>query len=444
MFDSLKDRFNKVLHRIRGVGRITKEDMESTLKSIKDLLIDSDVSLPVIENFIDKIAKQASERTLLKTISPGETVTKIIHKELVDILGKNQSKLNLKISPAVFLIVGLQGSGKTTTSSKLAYWLKRRYKKSVMLTSVDIYRPAAIKQLELLSSKVSARYFHPGEKDHPVEIAKNAFHAAKKSRCDVLIIDTAGRTYVDKNMMEEIKDISKVTRTAERLLVVDGMTGQNAANIAAAFDNALGITGTILTKMDGDSKGGAAISIKSVTGKSIKFIGTGENMEDLENFCPKITAARILDIPDTDSFIEALKEPFCEKSLDSRFKAKDINFNDYLKQINNVNGPAGIKTILKNMPGISKIPGLKNFVSSDNLSNEKDFAEISSIIQNMTEEERNKPEIIDKSRKERIARDSGSSVNEINRLLKQFFRAKKLLQKVKGNNNLKNIVDLIK
>jgi len=436
MFSHLSERLNKVIKNLTGQGRLTENNIEDTLRDIRVALLEADVALPVAIEFINQIKPKALGKEVLSSVSPGQMLIKLVHDELISVMGETNSELDLKTEPpAVILMAGLQGSGKTTTVAKLAKWLKAQ-NKSVLVTSADIYRPAAIEQLRTLATQLEIEFYPSDASQKPVDIAQSAIIAAKNKVIDVVIIDTAGRLHIDGDMMEEIKALHAAINPIETLFVVDSMTGQDAANTAKAFNDALPLTGIILTKTDGDARGGAALSIRHITGKPIKFIGVGEKIEALEPFYPDRIASRILGMGDVISLVEEAErkldksqaEKLVKKVKKGRFDLED--FRDQLKQIHNMGGIMGI---MNKLPGVNNLPQhVKEQV------NDKKLVEIEAIINSMTRKERRFPDNIRNSNKRRIALGSGTSVQAINQLLKQFLQMQKMMKKMsKGGGIMK-------
>ncbi len=429
-FNHLSERLNKVIKNLTGQGRLTEANIEETLRDIRIALLEADVALPVAKKFIDDVKVKALGKEVIESVKPGEMLIKLVHDELVIVMGEFNETLNLKTqAPAIILMAGLQGSGKTTTVAKLARWLKETQKKSVMVASVDIYRPAAIDQLATLAQSVGVEFFPSDASQNPIHIASAAIQAAKNKVIDVLILDTAGRLHIDEEMMTEIKRLHAAIHPVETLFVVDSMTGQDAANTAKAFNDALPLTGVILTKTDGDARGGAALSIRQITGKPIKFMGIGEKIDALEPFYPDRIASRILGMGDILSLVEQ-----AERNLDKRKAEKLVkkikkgktfdleDFRDQLKQIHQMGGVAGI---MNKLPGVNQLPQhLKDQFQ------EKKIVEIEAIINSMTSKERRFPHLIKNSHKRRIAGGSGTSVQAVNQLLNQFAQMQKMMKKM--------------
>jgi signal recognition particle subunit SRP54 len=437
MFTQLSERLNKVIKNLTGQGRLTESNIEETLRDIRIALLEADVALPVAKTFIEQVKVKALGSDVLQSLSPGQVLIKIVHDELVHTMGEVNTELNLKTTPpAIILMAGLQGSGKTTTTAKLAKLLKEKENKSVMVTSADVYRPAAIEQLQTLATKLDIP-FHPSDASQkPIDIVKSAVTAAKNKVVDVLIIDTAGRLHIDDAMMDEIKALHAAVDPIETLFVVDSMTGQDAANTAKAFHDALPLTGVILTKADGDARGGAALSIRQITGKPIKFIGVGEKIDALEPFYPERIASRILGMGDIVSLVEEaernLDKSKAEKLVKKVSKGR-FDLNDFLDQLKQIKNMGGIMGIMNKLPGMNNLPqNVKDQV------NDKKFVQIEAIICSMTAKERRFPDNIRNSQKLRIAKGSGTSVQAINQLLKQFLQMQKMMKKMsKGGGMMK-------
>ena len=430
MFDSLTDRLGNVLNQVRGRGRLTESNIQDTLREVRMALLEADVALPVVRQFVDRIRAKATGEEVLKSLTPGQMLVKIVNDELVSLMGEANEDLDLAAQPpAVILMAGLQGSGKTTSAAKLARLLMERRKKSVMLVSCDVYRPAAIKQLETLAGEVGAA-FHPSAADqNPVKIAKGALDQARKQFKDVLIVDTAGRLHVDERMMDEIQNLHKALNPVETLFVVDAMTGQDAANTAQAFHEALPLTGVVLTKADGDARGGAALSIREITGKPIKFIGVGEKTTALEPFHPERIASRILGMGDVLSLVEEVEQKIdrdkAAKLATKLKKGKGFDLEDFRDQMQQMSQMGGVAGLMDKLPGMSEVPQhLKDQV------NDREIRRTIAMVNSMTPQERRFPAIIKGSRKKRIAIGSGTQVQDINRMLKQFAQMQKMMKKV--------------
>ncbi|MFV0476616.1 MAG: signal recognition particle protein [Parahaliea sp.] len=432
MFQSLSDRLSNSLRNITGKAKLNDENIQETLREVRMALLEADVALSVVKQFVERVKERALGQEVMSSLSPGQAFLKIVQNELEEVMGSANEGLNLSVQPpAIILMAGLQGAGKTTSVAKLARLLKERDKKSVTVVSADIYRPAAIKQLQTLAQEVGVDFFPSEASQKPVDIALAALDHAKVRFSDVLIVDTAGRLSVDEAMMKEIADLNRVLKPAETLFVVDAMTGQDAANTAKAFGEALPLTGVILTKVDADSRGGAALSVRTVTGKPIKFLGVGEKTAALDPFHPDRLASRILGMGDVLSLIEEAEQKVDRKKAEKlarkvkkgqRFDLED--FRDQLQQMNNM---GGITSMLDKLPGMGNISQL----AQQNLDM-KMFARMEAMINSMTPVERRKPELISGSRKRRITQGSGTQVQDLNRLLKQHKQMQKMMKKMKG------------
>lgn len=431
MFDNLTDRLSRTLRNISGRGRLTDDNIKETLREVRMALLEADVALPVVREFIQSVKESAVGQDVNKSLTPGQEFVKIVQNELIKAMGEENSALNLAVQPpAVILMAGLQGAGKTTTVAKLGKLLKEKQKKKVLVVSADIYRPAAIKQLETLTQTVGIDFFPSTASEKPVEIATNALQHAKLKFYDVLIIDTAGRLHVDEAMMEEIQAIHRTINPIETLFIVDAMTGQDAASTAKSFNETLPLTGIILTKIDGDARGGAALSIRHITGKPIKFLGIGEKIDGLEPFYPDRIASRILGMGDVLSLIEEIESKVdrekAEKLAHKLKKGNSFDLNDFLEQLKQMKNMGGMASMLSKMPGISQVPDAVKSQMDD-----KVLVRMEAIISSMTTKERQKPEIIKGSRKRRIAAGSGTQVQDVNRLLKQFDDMQRMMKKMK-------------
>lgn len=439
-FSHLSERLSKVIKNLTGQGRLSEENIEATLRDIRIALLEADVALPVAIEFIDHIKKKALGKEVLESLSPGQVLIKLVHDELVTIMGEANEELNLKAQPpAVILMAGLQGSGKTTTAAKLARWLKQTQKKSVLLASADIYRPAAIDQLQTLASVVEAEFFPSTTSQDPVDIAQSAIQTAKNKVIDVVIIDTAGRLHIDEQMMDEIKRLHSAIDPIETLFVVDSMTGQDAANTAKAFNEALPLTGVILTKADGDARGGAALSIRQITGKPIKFIGVGEKIDALEPFYPDRIASRILGMGDILTLVEEAERKIdkakAEKLVKKIKKGKTFDLEDFRDQLKQIHNMGGVMGIVSKLPGINQLPQ-----NVKDQFNDKKLIEIEAIINSMRPVERRFPERIKNSHKRRIATGSGTSIQAINQLLKQFMQMQKMMKKMSKRGGIMKLM----
>ena len=428
MFDNLTDRLSKTIKNLRGQGRLTEENIKDALRDVRMALLEGDVALPVVKDFIERVRERAAGQEVTKSLSPGQMLVKVVNEELVHMMGDVNGELNLSVQPpAVILMAGLQGSGKTTSTGKLARMLKERHKKTVLVASCDIYRPAAIEQLKTLADEVEAEFFPSSTDQDPVKIATDAIAHARKQHLDVVIIDTAGRLHIDDEMMSEIRRLHEAVQPVETLFVVDSMTGQDAANTARTFNDVLPLTGVILTKADGDSRGGAALSIRAITGKPIKFIGVGEKTAALEPFYPDRIASRILGMGDVLSLVEEAEQKVDKEQVAklaskiSKGKGFDMNdFRDQLDQMLNMGGLAGM---------MDKLPGMGNMPKKA-MMDDKQVHHMKAIINSMTQHERSFPAVIKGSRRRRIAAGSGTQVQDVNRLLKQHLQMQKMMKKM--------------
>ena len=431
MFENLSDRLSRTLRNISGRGRLTEENIKDTLREVRMALLEADVALPVVREFIARVKESAVGHEVNKSLTPGQEFVKIVQNELVNAMGEVNNDLDLSAQPpAVVLMAGLQGAGKTTSVAKLGKFLKEKKKKKVLVVSADVYRPAAIKQLETLAETVGVDFFPSTVQENPVTIASNALKHAQLQFYDVLLVDTAGRLHVDEDMMEEIQLLHKAINPVETLFVVDAMTGQDAANTAKAFNEALPLTGVVLTKVDGDARGGAALSIRHITGKPIKFLGVGEKTEALEPFHPDRIASRILGMGDVLSLIEDIESKVdraqAEKLATKLKKGDGFDLNDFLDQLKQMKNMGGMASMLSKMPGMSQVPDAVKSQMDDSI-----LVKMEAIISSMTKKERQKPEIIKGSRKRRIAMGSGTQVQDVNRLLKQFDDMQRMMKKMK-------------
>ncbi len=437
MFESLSDRLSGALKAIQGKAKITEDNIKETLREVRMALLEADVALPVVREFVGAVKERAVGTVVGKALDPGQEFIKIVNDEMVKAMGEENDSLNLAAKPpVVILMAGLQGAGKTTSAGKLSHLLINREKKSVMVASADVYRPAAIKQLETVAGEVGATFFPSNVEQKPVDIAKNAIEEARKSFMDVIIIDTAGRLAVDEEMMDEIKALHAAIEPTETLFVVDSMTGQDAANTAKAFNDALPLTGVILTKADGDARGGAALSIRQITGKPIKFIGMGEKLDQLEPFHPERVASRILGMGDVLSLIEEVERKVdkkkAEKVAKKIMKGKGFDLEDFREQLVQMQNMGGMASLMDKLPGMGQIPdAVKQKAMGD-----KSTGQMMAIINSMTPKERARPELIKGSRKKRIAGGSGTQIQDVNRLLKQFTQMQKMMKKMKGKGGM--------
>ena len=442
MFQSLTTKLDRAFKVLKGQGLITEINVAETLKEVRKALLEADVSYKIAMELTDNVKKKALGQNVLNAVSPGQLMVKIVHDELVVLMGTEHAELNLKSNPSVVLMAGLQGSGKTTHSAKLAHFLKHKKAKKVLLVAGDVYRPAAIDQLKVLGEQIGVDVYTEEGNTQPVKIAKNAVSHAKEQGYQVVIIDTAGRLSIDQEMMDEIGNIKEAVHPNEILFVVDAMTGQDAVNTAKAFNDKLDFDGVILTKLDGDTRGGAALTIRSVVQKPIKFVGVGEKMEALDVFYPARMADRILGMGDIVSFVERAQEQFDEeeaRKIQKKFAKNQYNFNDFMAQIQQIKKMGNMKDLMGMIPGMGK--AIKNVDIDDNA-----FKMIEAIIQSMTPEERENPALLNGSRRNRIARGSGTSVPEVNKLLKQFNETCKLMKMVSNGprGKMGNIVRSIK
>lgn len=438
MFESLSDKLELALKGIKGEHKLTELNVASSIKEIRRALVSADVNYKIAKEFTDKVKDEAlGTRNVLKSVKPGELMIKIVLDQMTDLMGGSAEGIDLSSKPSVILIAGLQGSGKTTFTGKLAKFLKEKKKKKPLLVACDVYRPAAIDQLTVLSEQVGAEIYKDPENKNPVEIAQTALVFAKEHKFDVVIIDTAGRLAVDEKMMDEISAIKEGILPDETLFVVDSMTGQDAVNTAKAFNDRIDFDGVVLTKLDGDTRGGAALSVKYTVGKPIKFVSTGEKMEALDVFYPERMAQRILGMGDIISFVERAQDQFDEEEaqrLEKKIKKNKFDFNDFLKQIEQIKKMGDMKSLLNMIPGMGKLT--KNLDIDNNA-----FKKVESIIQSMTPEERNNPEILNMSRKKRIASGCGQDIHQINMFIKQFDQMKKMMHMMSKGNNMQNMMN---
>lgn len=429
MFENLSERLERSFKILKGEGRITEVNVAETLKDVRKALLDADVNYKVAKTFTDTVKNKAIGQNVLTSIHPSQLMIKIVHDELTTLMGGQTADINYEGHPAVILMSGLQGSGKTTFSSKLANFLKKKKSRKPLLVACDVYRPAAIDQLKVLGEQIEVPVYSEPENKNPVEIALNAIKEAKHQGYNLVIIDTAGRLAIDEAMMQEIAAIKEAVNPTETLFVVDSMTGQDAVNTAKEFNDRLDFTGVILTKLDGDTRGGAALSIRTVVDKPIKFIGTGEKMEAIDQFHPNRMADRILGMGDVVSLVERAQEQFDEeeaKKLQRKLARNQFDFNDFLGQIEQIKKMGNIKDLMGMIPGVGK--AVKDLDIDDNA-----FKSVEAIIRSMTPKERANPDIINTSRRERIARGSGTNIQEVNRLMKQFEQIRKVMKNVAGN-----------
>ncbi len=431
MFQDLTENLNNVLRKLSGQGRLTEDNIKEVLREVRLSLLEADVALPVVKEFLEQVRQRAVGREVMSSLTPGQAFIKVVYEEMVQVMGQKNEELDLAAAPpVVVMLAGLQGSGKTTTTAKLARWLKENRKKSVMVVSCDVYRPAAIDQLETLAREVEVEFFPSHSGENPVDIAKNAINQARKKFIDVLLLDTAGRLHIDEAMMEEIKRLHQAARPHETLFVVDSMTGQDAANTAKAFHDALPLTGVILTKTDGDARGGAALSVRQITGKPIKFMGVGEKNSALEAFHPERVASRILGQGDVLSLIEEAERKVDRKQAEKlarKFqKGQGFDLEDFRLQLQQLRNMGDIGGLMDKIPGMASVP--KNMKDQVNA---REMGRLEAIINSMTPHERRFPAVIKNSRKQRIARGSGTQVQDVNRLLKQFTQMQKMMKQLK-------------
>jgi len=439
MFDNLTQRLTQTMQKLRGKGRLTEDSIRETLREVRIALLEADVALPVVQSFIGQVRERALGQEVISSLQPGQAFVKIVHDELVRVMGEENEALDLRASPpVVVLLAGLQGSGKTTTTAKLAKHLKEQSNKKVMVVSCDVYRPAAIDQLKTLAEQVDV-VFHPSSAtDQPVVIAKQALDAARKQFVDVLLVDTAGRLHIETDMMDEIRQLHTAVNPHETLFVVDSMTGQDAANTAQAFNQALPLTGVILTKTDGDARGGAALSVRHITGKPIKFVGTGEKIDALQPFHPERVASRILGMGDVLSLVEDVQrhvdQEKAEKLARKIKKGKGFDLEDFRSQLEQMQNMGGLGNLVDKMPGMTELPDqVKNRV------NDRQTISMIAIISSMTPQERRFPDVIRGSRKKRIALGSGTKIQDINRMLKQFSQMQRMMKKF-GKGGMKGMM----
>lgn len=424
MFENLTDKFEKAFKVLKGQGQITEINVAETLKEVRRALLDADVNYKTAKEFTSKVKEIALGRDVIKSVSPGQLMIKICHEQLIELMGGNESQINYQGNPGIILMSGLQGAGKTTFTGKLANYLKTKKGKNPLLVAGDVYRPAAIDQLHVLGEQLGIEVFSDREEKNPVKIAQNAIQYAKSNSFNVVLIDTAGRLAIDEQMMQEIENVKKAVQPTETLFVVDAMTGQDAVNTAKTFNDRLNFDGVVLTKLDGDTRGGAALSIKAVVEKPIKFVGTGEKMDAIDVFYPNRMADRILGMGDVVSLVERAQEQFDEeeaKRLQKKIRKNQFDFNDFLKQIHQIKKMGNMKDLIGMMPGMGKM--MKDVNIEDDA-----FKHVEAIIYSMTEKERVNPTIINTSRKNRIAKGSGTNLQEVNRLLKQFEDTRKMMK----------------
>jgi signal recognition particle subunit SRP54 len=437
MFENLTDKFERAFKVLKGHGQITEINVAETLKEVRRALLDADVNFKTAKDFTNTVKEKALGRDVLKAVSPGQLMIKICHEELVELMGGNESEIDIKGNPGIILMSGLQGSGKTTFSGKLASYLKTKKGKNVLLVACDVYRPAAIDQLHVLGEQLSVEVYSNKEEKDPVKIATAAIQHAKSKGFNVVIVDTAGRLAIDEQMMDEIARVKEAIQPTETLFVVDSMTGQDAVNTAKAFNEKINFDGVVLTKLDGDTRGGAALSIKAIVEKPIKFVGTGEKMDALDVFYPQRMADRILGMGDVVSLVERAQEQFDEeeaRKLQKRIQKDQFDFNDFLGQLQQIKKMGNVKDLMGMIPGMGK--AMKDVDIQDDA-----FKHIEAIILSMTPQERANPQLINGQRKNRLAQGSGTNIQEVNKLMKQFEDTKKMMKMM---SNPKNMMSMMK
>jgi len=439
MFDNLSERLGRTLKNLRGQGRLSEDNIRDAMREVRMALLEADVALPVVRDFIDHVRERAIGREVATSLTPGQVLIKIVHEELVSLMGEAAVPLKLNVpQPAVILLAGLQGAGKTTTAVKLARHIRDDLKRSVKVVSCDVYRPAAIDQLHAYADQAGIEYLPTDRSRQPADIAREAVDSARRQGVQTLIVDTAGRLHVDEDMMAEVQTLQSDLQPAETLFVIDSMMGQDAVNSAQAFNEALPLTGVILTKVDGDARGGAALSVRYVTGKPIKFLGSGEKFEDLTAFHPDRVASRILGMGDVLSLIEDVERRTDQeqaKKMASKLKKGGFDLNDFRQQIDEMNRMGGMSSLLDKLPGTAQIPQAARNQVSDGM-----FNRLGVIIDSMTVRERRKPDIINGSRKKRIAAGSGTSIQEVNKLLKQFGQMQKTMKRMKRKGGMQKML----
>ncbi len=429
-FESLSDKLQNIFKNLRGKGRLTEEDVKAALKEVKIALLEADVNFKVVKDFVKKVNERAVGQDVMNSLTPGQMVIKIVNEELTNLMGSETTELKLLPDNqiTVIMMMGLQGAGKTTTTAKIAGKLKAKGKRP-LLVACDVYRPAAIEQLKINGERQQVPVFSMGDKQKPLNIAKAAIEHAKKNNNNVVILDTAGRLHVDEDMMNELVEIRDNIELTQTVLVVDAMTGQDAVNVAKEFNEKIGIDGIIVTKLDGDTRGGAALSIKAITGKPILYIGMGEKLSDLEQFHPDRMASRILGMGDVLSLIEKAEQSIDQdkaKEMEQRLKKAQFTFDDYLEYMGQIKNMGGLSSLLSMMPGVG------GKINDDMLPDEKQLGKIEAIIYSMTKEERSNPDVINPSRKQRIAKGAGVDISQVNKLVKQFEQARKMMKSMPG------------
>ena len=431
IFEGLSDKLQGALGKLKSKGKLTEKDVKDAMREVKLALLEADVNFKVVKDFVKKVQERCVGQEVMSSLTPGQHVIKIVNEELTSLMGDVSSKIMISPKPpTIIMMVGLQGAGKTTTSGKLGGYFKKQGKRPLLI-ACDIYRPAAIKQLQVVGDKLDIPVFNMGDKESPVNIAKAGLSHAMKNNHDLVIIDTAGRLHIDETLMDELKSIKSEVKPHEILLVVDSMTGQDAVNVAESFNEALGVDGVVLTKLDGDTRGGAALSIRAVTQKPIKFIGMGEKLDDLEPFHPDRMASRILGMGDILSLIEKAQENIDlekAKELESKIKKQELDFEDFLEQMEQIQKMGPLNKVLEMIPGMGQVKDQLGDIDMNN----KEIVKTKAIVQSMTIEERRNPSILNASRKKRIARGSGTSVQDVNRLIKQFGEMKKMMKMFTG------------
>ena len=440
MFDALSERLSRTIKDLRGHGRLTEENIAGAMREVRIALLEADVALPVVRDFIEHVRQRAVGEEVMMSLTPGQAVVKIVEEELISLMGEVNASLNFNTQPpAIIMMAGLQGAGKTTTVGKLARYLKEKEKKKILVVSCDVYRPAAIEQLKVLANEINVE-FYPTEKiQNPVDIAKAVLDHARIHNFDSLLVDTAGRLHIDDEMMEEIKQLHAVLTPSDTLFVVDSMMGQDAVNAAKAFDEALPLTGIVLTKTDGDARGGAALSVRHVTGKPIMFMGTGEKITEFSAFHPGRMASRILGMGDVLSLIEEVREKTdikkAEKLATKLKKGKRFSLEDFRDQLQQMRGMGGMASMMDKLPGMGSLS-----VNVNTQVGDQQFIKLESIINSMTPHERKMPAVINGSRKKRIAAGSGTQIQDVNRLLKQFKQMQKMMRKLSGKGGMKKMM----
>jgi signal recognition particle subunit SRP54 len=440
MFENLTDKFERAFKVLKGQGQITEINVAETLKEVRRALLDADVNFNTAKNFTNTVKEKALGRDVLRSVSPGQLMIKICHEELVELMGGNESEINLKGNPAIILMSGLQGSGKTTFTGKLGSYLKNKKGKKVLLVACDVYRPAAIDQLHVLGEQLDIEVFSDREDKDPVKIASNAINHARSKGFNVVIVDTAGRLAIDEQMMNEIARVKQAINPSETLFVVDSMTGQDAVNTAKAFNDKINFDGVVLTKLDGDTRGGAALSIKAIVNKPIKFVGTGEKMDALDVFYPSRMADRILGMGDVVSLVEKAQEQFDEEEarrLQKKIMKDQFDFNDFLAQLQQIKKMGNVKDLMGMIPGMGK--AMKDVDVPDDA-----FKSVEAIILSMTPKERSNPALLNTARKNRIAQGSGTNIQEVNKLMKQFEDMRKMMKLMSNPRNMMGMMSKLK